>query len=594
MTTYVGAMHVARNKSHYVAKSGRERVYESVLLRRTYREGGKVKHETLANLSQLPADAVAALEATLKGKRLVPSEEAFTITRSLPHGHVAAVAAMAHQLGLPKLLGPACRSRDIAVALIISRVIRPGSKLSTLAWWPDTTLGIDLGVADACTDEIYAAMDWLAGRQEAIEKKLAARHLAPGVNPSRMALFDLTSAWVTGRCCALAARGYSRDGKKGCEQIEYGVLTDPEGRPVAVRVFAGNTADPVAFTEIVPVIRDTLGIQQLVLVGDRGMITSARIDALRKLNDNPDTATDFGWITALRAPAIATLAADDGPLQMSLFDTQDLAEISHPDYPGERLIACRNPALAAERARKRSELLAATEKLLAGVADRVTRGTLAGAGRIGIAVGKAIGKYKMGKHFHTTITDTSFTYHRDTAGIDAEAQLDGIYVLRTSVGTDTLDPTAVVETYKKLANVERDFRIIKTDDLDLRPIHHRLDERVRAHVLICLLACYLVWHLRKAWAPLTFTDERPPQRDNPVAAAQRSPEADAKASRKHDADGNPLRSFRGLLDHLATFTRNQVHYHGASTDVPVLADPTADQRRAFDLLNTPIPLTTAA
>ena len=594
MTTYVGAMHVARNKSRYVAKSGRERVYESVLLRRTYREGGKVKHETLANLSQLPADAVAALEATLKGKRLVPSEEAFTITRSLPHGHVAAVAAMAHQLGLPKLLGPACRSRDIAVALIISRVIRPGSKLSTLAWWPDTTLGIDLGVADACTDEIYAAMDWLAGRQEAIEKKLAARHLAPGVNPSRMALFDLTSAWVTGRCCALAARGYSRDGKKGCEQIEYGVLTDPEGRPVAVRVFAGNTADPVAFTEIVPVIRDTLGIQQLVLVGDRGMITSARIDALRKLNDNPDTATDFGWITALRAPAIATLAADDGPLQMSLFDTQDLAEISHPDYPGERLIACRNPALAAERARKRSELLAATEKLLAGVADRVTRGTLAGAGRIGIAVGKAIGKYKMGKHFHTTITDTSFTYHRDTAGIDAEAQLDGIYVLRTSVGTDTLDPTAVVETYKKLANVERDFRIIKTDDLDLRPIHHRLDERVRAHVLICLLACYLVWHLRKAWAPLTFTDERPPQRDNPVAAAQRSPEADAKASRKHDADGNPLRSFRGLLDHLATLTRNQVHYHGASTDVPVLADPTADQRRAFDLLNTPIPLTTAA
>jgi DDE family transposase len=594
MATYVGAMHVARNKSRYVAKSGRERVYESVLLRRTYREGGKVKHETLANLSALPADAVAALEATLKGKRLVPSEEAFTITRSLPHGHVAAVAAMAHQLGLPKLLGPAGRSRDIAVALIISRVIRPRSKLSTLAWWPDTTLGPDLGVADACTDEVYAAMDWLAGRQEAIEKKLATRHLAPGVNPGRMALFDLTSAWVTGRHCELAARGYSRDGKKGCEQIEYGVLTDPEGRPVAVRVFAGNTADPDAFTQIVPVIRDTLGIQRLVLVGDRGMITSARIEALRKLNDNPDTATDFGWITALRAPAIAKLAADDGPLQMSLFDSQDLAEITHPDYPGERLIACRNPALAAERARKRSELLAATEKLLAGVADRVTRGTLAGAGRIGIAVGKAIGKYKMGKHFHTTITDTTLTYRRDQARIDAEAELDGIYVLRTSVGTDTLGPVAVVESYKNLANVERDFRIIKTDDLDLRPIHHRLDDRVKAHVLICLLACYLVWHLRKAWAPLTFTDEHPPQRDNPVAAAQRSPEADAKASRKHGADGNPLRSFRGLLDHLATLTRNHVHYHGASTDVPVLADPTPDQRRAFNLLNIPIPLTAAA
>ena len=314
---------------------------------------------------------------------------------------------MARQLGLPTLLGPACRARDIALALIVSRVVRPKSKLSTLAWWPDTTLGVDLGVAGACTDEIYAAMDWLADRQEAIERKLAAKHLAPDVNPGRMALFDLTSAWVTGRCCELAARGYSRDGKKGCEQIEYGVLTDPAGRPVAVRVFPGNTADPDAFTEIVTVIRDALGIAQLVLVGDRGMITSARIDALRKLNDDPDTATDFGWITALRAPAIAKLAADDGPLQMSLFDTQDLAEIAHPDYPGERLIACRNPALAAERARKRRDLLAATDKLLAAVADRVTRGTLAGAGEIGIAVGKVIDKHKMGKHFHTTITDTS-------------------------------------------------------------------------------------------------------------------------------------------------------------------------------------------
>jgi hypothetical protein len=576
-----------------VDKQGRRREYVSVYLRRTYRDGPAVRNETVANLSMLPPKAVDAIEATLKGQTLVPAGSEFTIVRSLPHGHVAAVAAMARQLGLPALLGPAGRRRDIALALVISRVIRPGSKLSTLAWWSDTTLGVDLGVADASTDEIYAAMDWLAGRQDAIERKLAAKHLAPEVNPARMALFDLTSAWVTGRCCALAARGYSRDGKKGCEQIEYGVLTDPAGRPVAVRVFPGNTADPDAFTEIVTVIRDPLGIARLVLVGDRGMITSARIDALRKLNDHPDSATDFGWITALRAPAIATLAADDGPLQMSLFDTQDLAEISHPDYPGERLIACRNPALAAERARKRSELLAATDKLLAGVADRVTRGTLAGAGKIGIAVGKAIGKYKMGKHFHITITDTAFTYHRDTAGIDAEAALDGIYVLRTSVDADTLDPAAVVQSYKNLANIERDFRIIKTDDLDLRPIHHRLDDRVKAHVLICLLACYLVWHLRKAWAPMTYTDEHPPQRDNPVAAAQRSPQADAKASRKHDADGNPLRSFRGLLDHLATLTRNQIRYHGASTDVPVLADPTPDQRRAFDLLNTPIPLTTA-
>ena len=570
-------------------KQGRRREYTSAYLRRTYRDGTAVRNETVANLSMLPPEAVDAIEATLKGQTLVPAGSEFAITRSLPHGHVAAVAAIARQLGLPALLGPAGRRRDIVLALIISRVIRPKPKLSTLAWWPDTTLGTDLGVAGASTDEIYAAMDWLAGRQDAIERKLAAKHLGPEVNPGRMALFDLTSAWLTGRCCELAARGYSRDGKKGCEQIEYGVLTDPAGRPVAVRVFPGNTADPDAFSEIVTVIRDELGIQRLVLVGDRGMITSARIEALRKLNEDPDTATDFGWITALRAPAIAKLARDDGPLQMSLFDTQDLAEIRHPDYPGERLIACRNPALAAERARKRSELLAATDKLLAGVAGRVSRGTLTGAGEIGKAVGKVIDKHKMGKHFHTTITDTTLTYRRDQARIDAEAALDGIYVLRTSVHTDALDPAAVVEGYKNLANIERDFRIIKTDDLDLRPIHHRLEDRVKAHVLICLLACYLIWHLRKAWAPMTFTDEHPPHRDNPVAAAQRSEHADAKAAHKHDADGNPLRSFRGLLDHLATLTRNQVRYHGASTEVPVLADPTPDQRRAFRPARHPDP-----
>ena len=574
-------------------KQGQRREYTSAYLRRTYRDGTAVRNETVANLSMLPAEAVDAIEATLKGQTLVPAGSAFSIVRSLPHGHVAAVAAMARQLDLPTLLGPRCRERDIALAVIISRVVRPKSKLSTLAWWPDTTLGADLGVASASTDDVYAAMDWLAGRQDSIERKLAAKHLSPQVNPDRMALFDLTSAWVTGRCCGLAARGYSRDRKKGCEQIEYGVLTDPAGRPVAVRVFPGNTADPVAFTEIVTVIRDTLGIAQLVLVGDRGMITSARVDALRELNDDPDdTATDFGWITALRAPEIAKLARADGPLQMSLFDTQDLAEIAHPDYPGERLIACRNPALADERARKRRELLAATDTLLAGIADRVTRRALTGAGEIGKAVGKVIDKYKMGKHFPTTITDTTFSYGRDQARIDAEAALDGIYVLRTSVDTSALDPAAVVQGYKNLANVERDFRIIKADDLDLRPIHHRLDDRVKAHVLICMLACYLVWHLRKAWAPMTFTDEHPPQRDNPVAAAQRSAAADTKAARKHDPAGNPVRSFGGLLDHLATLTRNQIRYQDTGIEMPMLAEPTPDQRRAFDLLNTPIPLTT--
>ena len=574
-------------------KAGNVHRYESVLVRRTYRDGKKVRHETLANLSKLPAEVIAAIEATLKGRALVPAEAACTITRSLPHGHVAAVAAMARRLGFPGLLGPACRSRDLVLGLIISRVIRPASKLSTLSRWADCTLGPDLGVAGASTDEVYAAMDWLADRQDAIEKKLAAKHLGPAANPSRMALFDLTSSWVTGRCCELAAYGYSRDGKKGLPQIEYGVLTDPAGRPVAVRVVPGDTADPVAFSDIVEVIRDRFGLTRLVLVGDRGMITSARIDALRTLNDDPDTATAFGWITALRAPDIATLAAEQGPLQMSLFDTQDLAEISHPDYPGERLIACRNPALAAERARKRTELLAATDADLATIAARVAAGRLRGAGKIGEAIGRVIAKRKVGKHFRREITDTTFTYHRDQAGIDAQAALDGIYVLRTSLPATELDPAAVVESYKNLAHVERDFRSIKTDDLDLRPIHHRLDERVRAHVLICLLACYLIWHLRKAWAPLTFTDEHPPARDNPVAPAQRSPQAQAKASTQHDPDGNPLRSFRGLLDHLATLTRNDIHYHGTNATVPTLAEPTPDQRRAFDLIGTPIPLTAA-
>src|SRR5271157_6138219 len=423
------AMHVARTPSTYVDKAGNVRRYESVLVRRTYRDGKKVRHETLANLSKLPTDVIATVEAALKGQTLVPAESVCTIIRSLPHGHVAAVAAMARALGFPALLGPACRSRDLALGLIISRVVRPGSKLSTLAWWPDTTLGADLGVAGASTDEVYAAMDWLAGRQQAIEKKLAAKHLGADVNPGRMALFDLTSAWVTGRCCELAARGYSRDGKKGCEQIEYGVLCDPAGRPVAVRVFAGKTADPTAFTEAVGAVRDTFALDNLVLVGDRGMITTARITALRELNEG---GTDFGWITALRAPQIATLAADQGPLQMSLFDDQDLAEIAHPDYPGERLIACRNPPLAAERARKRDELLAATENLLNPIIARVHAGRLSGADTIGIALGRVINKYKVAKHFHHTITDTTLSVERRHDQIAAEAALDGIYVLRTS------------------------------------------------------------------------------------------------------------------------------------------------------------------
>lgn len=571
-------------------KAGEERIYRSALLRRTYRAEGTVKNETVANLSMLPEHVIDSIDAGLKGHQLVPAGEAVSIARSLPHGHVAAVAAMAHKLGLPALLGSACRERDLAFALIISRVVRPASKLSTLTWWPDTTLGTDLGVADATTDEIYAAMDWLADRQDSIEARLADRHLSVGANPSRMALFDLTSAWMEGRHCPLAGRGYSRDGKKGKAQIEYGILTDPDGRPVAVRVFDGSTGDPTAFTEIVSVVRDKFGLTELVMVGDRGMITKARIAELAELNDDPGTSDRFGWITALRAPTIAKLLRD-GPLQLSLFDQQDLAEITHPDFPGERLIACRNPLLAAERARKREDLLHATEKLLAAIAARVERGTLSGADDIGVALGKELNHYKVGKHFDYQITDTGLTYRRDQAKIDAEAALDGIYVLRTNVPADRLDAAGVVFGYKTLSHVERDFRIIKVDDLDLRPIYHRLEERVKAHVLICMLACYLVWHLRKAWAPLTFTDEHPPDRDNPVAPAERSAHAQAKASFQRDEFGHPYRSFGGLLEHLATLTRNQVRFTATTTEIPMLAQATADQRDAFNLIGTPIPLT---
>ncbi len=584
-------MHVARNRRTYVAKSGDQRVYESVLVRRTYRDGSKVRHETLANLSALPADAVAAIEATLKGERLVPAGQAVTITASLPHGHVAAVHASAVKLGLPALLGPACAERDLALALVISRVVAPASKLSTLSWWADTTLGADLDVAGASTDGIYAAMDWLAGRQDAIEAKLAARHLAPEANPPRMALFDLSSSWLEGRCCPLAARGYSRDGKKGKLQIEYGLLTDPEGRPVAVRVLPGSTGDPAAFTQIVQVVREKFGLEKMVMVGDRGMITSARIRALNRLEDGTARQDGYGWITALRAPAIRKLMAGDGPLQMSLFDQQNLAEITSPDFPGERLIACRNPILAADRARTREELLAATEKLLAPITARAAAGKLAGAGAIGVAAGKVISKYKTGKHFDLAITDTSLTVARRQAQIDEEAALDGFYVLRTPLPASQLDAPGVVSAYKNLKYVERDFRHLKADDLDLRPIYHHLEERVRAHVLICMLACYLVWHLRRAWAPLTFTDEDPPAGGDPVAPARRSPQAQAKASRQHDQAGQPYRSFRGLLAHLATLTRNQVRFAGATATVPMLAEPTSHQREAFDLIGAPIPLT---
>jgi hypothetical protein len=569
-------MHVETSRSHQVLKDGTERVYQRHLLRRSYRDGGKVRKETLANLSHLPEAAIEAVRMVLAGKTVIDADAGVEVTRSLQHGHVAAVVAQARRLGLPALLGPPCPQRDLACALVVSRVARPASKLSTIGWWDDTTLGCDLGVAGASTDDVCEAMDWLLERQDGIEAELARRHLRQG----GMALFDLSSSWVEGRCCELAAFGHSRDGKRGKPQIEYGLLTARDGCPVAVRVFAGNTGDPTTFTEAVEAVREKFGITEAVMVGDRGMITSARIRALKEI-------PGMAWITCLRAPAIKKLA-EGGTLQMSLSDTQDLAEISSPDYPGERLIACHNPALAEERAAHRERLLAATEAELAKIEATVTAGRLKDPAAIGTRVGKVINKRKVARHFITSIGEGSFTWRRDQDNIEAEAAFDGIYVIRTAVPASELPAPAAVEAYKDLSHVGQDFRISK-DDLDLRPIWHRLADRVKAHVLICMLACYLSWHLRKTWAPLTYADEHPPTRDNPVAAARRSESAERKAARKTTAAGQPARSFRDLIDHLATLTRDTIMIGGHQIDKTIT--PTPVQRQAFNLLGATIPIT---
>jgi hypothetical protein len=573
-------MHVDQAGRHYTTAGGERRAYPTYLLRRSFRdEHGRPRKETLANLTGLPEESIAALRATLKGRTLVDAEAAFEVRRSVPHGDAAAAHVMAGKLGLRELLGPACRERDIAYALIVSRVVRPRPKLSTARWWEDgdTTLGIDLGVAGASTDEIYAAMDWLTSRQREIEKKLAARHLCPG----GIAMFDLSSSWVEGSQCELAAFGHSRDGRRGRKQIEYGLLTDPEGRPVAVEVFPGNTADPESFKTAITRVRRDFGIERLIMVGDRGMITGTRISDLRKLEG-------MDWITALKAPAIAALARDDGPLQMSLFDVHNFAEITHPDYPGERLICCHNPVLEAERARKREDLLTATETDLAKIRASVAAGRLKDPDKIGIRIGKVIGKHKVGKHLITEVTGTTFTWRRDQQKIAAEAALDGIYVIRTSVTADILDAAATVAAYKDLKHVERDFRITKADDLDLRPIYHYLAKRVRSHVLICMLACYLTWHLRAALAELTFTDQHIPAPADPVAPARRSTQARAKDAAKHTPGGLPAYRYRDLLSHLSTLDRQTISFAGQK--IEKLTTPTPVQARAFELLGTAVPL----
>jgi hypothetical protein len=563
-----GAVHVATTRRHYKGKT-----YETHLLRRSYREGGKVRSETLGNISHLPPELIELVRRGLRGERFLPAD-GFEITRSVPHGHVLAVLGTLRKLGLERLIDRRhSRERDLVTAMITARLLAPRSKLATSRTWEQSTLAATLGVADASEDELYGAMDWLLARQEHIEKGLAKRHL----DSDSLVLYDLTSTWFEGRRCPLARRGYSRDGRPGMLQVEYGLVTDEGGRPVAVEVVSGNTADPATVPAVIEKLKGRFDLDDVVLVGDRGMLTQARIEGLR--------AEGLGWISSLRAPAIRKLA-EAGTLQLGLFDERGLAEITDPRYPDERLVVCRNPLLAEERARKRSELLAATEAKLAAIVARVEAGRLSGADRIGIAVGKVIDRYKVAKHFELDIGDDRLVVTRREDAIAAEAALDGIYVLRTSVTAERLGSAGVVRAYKSLAHVERAFGGLKAVDLQVRPIRHHTADRVRAHILLCMLAYYVQWHLERAWAPLLFRDEERPELDDPVAPAERSEAALAKAHTQRLPDGTPVHSFGTLLSELGTLTRNRVVPPGApdeaAFDMP--ATPTSLQARALALL----------
>jgi transposase len=556
-----------------------DREYTATLLRRSYRQDGKVKKETLANLSHLPPEAIDAIRRVLAGETLVGAEDAFEIERSLPAGHVNAALAMTRRLELAKVLDrSACRERDLCMAMILGRVICPGSKLGMVRTLGQSTLASELGVESADEDDLYAAMDWLIERQERIEDRLAARHLCDG----EMVLYDVSSSYFEGRTCPLAKLGYSRDGKSGLPQIIYGLLCDTDGRPVAVDVFTGELHDDKTLPSQITKLKDRFGLSRVVVVADRGMVTKANIELLAE-------ADGVDWITALKAPTIKKLART-GVFQPSLFDEQNLGEITDvAEFPGERLIVCRNPLVGSQRARKREELLAATETDLAQIAHRVDHGTLLGADQIGLAVGPALKRYRMRKHFQIEITDTTFTYTRDSAGIAAEAALDGFYILRTSLTETDLAAGDVVRAYKNLEQAERAFGSLKGPELQIRPIHHHLAERVRAHVLICMLAYYLTWHLKAAWKPLLFTDEHRPSSPDPVAKAVRSPAAQQKAQTKRTSTGQPAHSYRTLLAELSTQTRNTTRLHGHTSTFQKLTQPTALQAEALELAaNAPV------
>lgn len=571
----------------YIARIPNRSSPPAILLRESYRDGGKVKTRTIANITDWPDAKIEALRSVLKNETAALSVNDLRIERSLPHGAVAAVLGMAKKLGFHRLLpkSPA-RLAKLALAMIVARVIEPAAKLATARQLSEETaahsLGAVLGLGTVDEDELYAALDLLGKAQPKIEAALAKRHLRNGC----LVLYDLTSTYLEGRHCELAQLGYSRDGKKGKLQIVFGLICAADGCPVAVEVFDGNTSDPSTLAAQVSKLKERFGLSHVVLAGDRGMITAARIK-----EDLIPAGLD--WLTALRAPAIQALAADDGPLQLSLFDNRDMAEITSPDYPGERLVVCRNPALAAERARTRDALLAATEAALQRIKERVERdlNPLHGKDKIGLKVGAVLGRRKMAKHFDLAIGDKTFTFARNQASIDREAALDGFYVLRTNVPADALSTDAAVLAYKSLAQVERAFRSMKTVDLDVRPIHHRLAKRVRAHVFLCMLAYYVVWHMRQRLAALLFDDHDPESarkaRTSPVAPAAVSAAAKAKTAARQTTDGHPVHSFRTLLQDLATLTRNLVRLADAPPAV-TLATPTPLHRAVFEKLDVPL------
>jgi transposase len=551
----------------------------TVLLRESYREGAKVCKRTLANLSALSAAQVQMIRASLRGDVLQPINQIFEITDSPAHGHVQAVSLAMQRLGFAALLATKpCPERDLVCAMVASRIICPATKLATTRLWSISTLAAEFGVADATEDDLYAAMDWLLAGQDRIQKKLAARHL----KEDSLVLYDLSSSYFEGSHCPLARLGYSRDGKRGTLQVNYGLLTDDRGCPVAISVHEGNTSDSTTFMPQVTRLREEFGIKRMVMVGDRGMISQKAIDEMSK-------DSDVAWVTALRSSAIRSLV-EQGAVQMGLFDERNLLEISSPDFPGERLVACRNPELAKLRVHTRNDLLAATEKSLEKIKVRVDGAKLVGQDKIGVAVGKVVNQYKVAKHFELTITDNSLTYARLADNIAAEAALDGLYIIRTSVKAARMNAATCVRTYKSLAQVERAFRSIKTMDLKVRPIHHRLEDRVRAHIFLCMLAYYVEWHMRDVWRELMFTDEDQAAKltRDPVAPAKRSDAAMKKVQVRILNDGSPVHSFQTLMAELQGIVRNTCRTPGGATVAPtfeIITTPNHTQKRALELID---------